>query len=475
MTSLVPQKPLTPPPCTRPPPRRHVVLTPVSEALPQEPGRKRSNSSPSGLVSGSPASSTRSTSPPAPDLEGRMVRFNETPETVLFLSDPEEGRAVSIIRPLAPIAEEAETAAAVVSIVSGRNSYAKDANANAKVWLLVRGRDSQKTCAVAFIFEVFQELQEELQAALAGEAVCILAYGATGSGKASDFEAVSAELAALLQVAWNQQLEGAAACQTARHPKTMTLTQWILARFKAVLTAYDQQSGAGSIVWHNPDKEEPATHKAEKEKKKQEAEAKRLQKKAEQLAKRKSRGAPADLAAAGDRPADGKEATLKEDERYRRERSRKKDKVEIIVLDPEATAAPLPKGKRAADRVLECGWTSEATCMTGSTRHGRQKRIFGRDWLLLFQISRDDLAGGTLGGGMLDNLIKHETAQTCRLWRCLQQEVQRGLVLPSLMAAAMEGMNVGDYNFQSRDSPLDLLHSQDSDDDARASDVKEGS
>ena len=70
----------------------------------------------------------------------------------------------------------------------------------------------------------------------------------------------------------------------------MTLTQWILARFKAVLTAYDQQSGAGSIVWHNPDKEEPATHKAEKEKKKQEAEAKRLQKKAEQLAKRKSRG-----------------------------------------------------------------------------------------------------------------------------------------------------------------------------------------
>ena len=76
---------------------------------------------------------------------------------------------------------------------------------------------------------------------------------------------------------------------------------------------------------------------------------------------------------------------------------------------------------------------------------------------------------------MLDNLIKHETAQTCRLWRCLQQEVQRGLVLPSLMAAAMEGMNVGDYNFQSRDSPLDLLHSQDSDDDARASDVKEGS
>ncbi|CAE7584979.1 unnamed protein product, partial [Symbiodinium sp. CCMP2592] len=106
-TSLVPQKPSTPPPRTRPP-RKYVVTTPVSEASPQEQGRKRSKSGPAVLLSSSPASSMRSTSRPAlPDLEGRMVRFEEAPEIVLFLSDPEEGRAarLPVVRPLAPIAE----------------------------------------------------------------------------------------------------------------------------------------------------------------------------------------------------------------------------------------------------------------------------------------------------------------------------------------------------------------------------------
>ncbi|CAE6966748.1 unnamed protein product [Symbiodinium sp. CCMP2592] len=110
MASLVPKKPSTPPPHTRPP-RRHRVLTPASDDLLQEQGRKRSKSSPSVLLSASSASSMCSTSPPAlPDLERWRVRFEEAPEVILFLSDPEEGRPAScpVLRPLAPIFEEAE-------------------------------------------------------------------------------------------------------------------------------------------------------------------------------------------------------------------------------------------------------------------------------------------------------------------------------------------------------------------------------
>ena len=104
MSSFVPKKPLTPPPCNRPA-RRHVVMTPAAAALPQqEQGRKRSKSSPSVLESTSPT-------PPIPaDFREHGVCFQERPEIILFLSDPNEGRAVSLppIRPLAPIAEEVE-------------------------------------------------------------------------------------------------------------------------------------------------------------------------------------------------------------------------------------------------------------------------------------------------------------------------------------------------------------------------------
>ena len=111
MTSFFkPQKPSTPPLHARPA-RRHVVVTPASATLPQKQGRKRSKSSPSVIVSTSSESSVRST--PAhvpPDLQERQVCFQEAPEIVLFLSDPDEGRVASLplIRPLAPIAEEAQ-------------------------------------------------------------------------------------------------------------------------------------------------------------------------------------------------------------------------------------------------------------------------------------------------------------------------------------------------------------------------------
>ena len=110
MTSFEPQKPSTPIPRTRPA-RRQVVVTPVSAALPQEQSRKGSKSSPSVIVSTSSGSSMRGTSAHVPpDLQERQVCFQETPEIFLFLSDPEEGRAASLplVRPLAPIAEEAE-------------------------------------------------------------------------------------------------------------------------------------------------------------------------------------------------------------------------------------------------------------------------------------------------------------------------------------------------------------------------------
>ncbi|CAE7917790.1 unnamed protein product [Symbiodinium necroappetens] len=122
MESLVPQKPSTPPPHTSSRrARRHVVTTPVSEHLPQEPGRKRSRPNTSVLVS-SQACSMHGTSPSAlPDLQGKRVRFQETPEIILFLSDPKEGRAASlpVLRPLAPITEEAETPRREIPYVGG--------------------------------------------------------------------------------------------------------------------------------------------------------------------------------------------------------------------------------------------------------------------------------------------------------------------------------------------------------------------
>ena len=129
-------------------------MTPAAAALPQqEQGRKRSKSSPSVLESTSPT-------PPIPaDFREHGVCFQERPEIILFLSDPNEGRAVSLppIRPLAPIAEEVENDLPVglngsismlstIPYVGGTPLPAGEAKANAKSSRFVRGRSVGPKC-----------------------------------------------------------------------------------------------------------------------------------------------------------------------------------------------------------------------------------------------------------------------------------------------------------------------------------------